>query len=264
MAEDVRGENPGDIQVIAKAATILRLISPQSPTLKAADVAQALGMGRSTVIRYLSSLEAAGLLERLDDGSYELGPLQRQLGTLALHSFRVLDIADPWVRQLSEITNVTAVLSVWGGHSPVVARCIEPPAATVAISVRVGGTLDVASAQAIIFRAFDNGHSLQHQFDSYLPPAQLAGLEEQAQEVRRSGYSTSDRMAQGIRGCAVPILDGRGDVIATLALVGTVHSLASDPHAGSGRALMASARAVSRALGYHGEMPFSSLEDPED
>lgn len=252
-------ENAGDIQVIGRAAQMMRLITPQQPVLRVSTVTEELGLGRTTVLRYLNSLTSAGFLERAD-GGYTLGPLQRQLGTLALHSMRVLDVADPELRDLAAASGVTVVLSVWGGLGPVVVRCIEPPDMVTAISVRVGGTLGIDSAQALVFQAFLPEREYLDKLLTQLPMAQQQSLRSQIDQVRSDGYASNQQVAQGVLATAVPIMDGHGRITASAALVGTIHALAEDQRAGQNRALRQTARRISAALGCHDAMPFDGID----
>lgn len=255
-------EATGDIQVIMRAAQIQRLITPQRQVLRVSAVAQELDLGRTTVLRYLNSLASAGFLERLDDGGFTLGPLQRQLGTLALHSMRVLDVADPELTDLAAAAGVTAVLSLWGGIGPVVVRCVEPPDAITAIAVRVGGTLNIDSAQALVFQAFLPERDYLTGLLTQLPVSQQQSMRTQIDQVRQDGFASNQQVAQGILATAVPVLDGHGRITASIALVGTVHALSGDPQGGQSRALMQVAHRISRTLGHRDAMPFAAAEAP--
>ena len=102
------------IQVIGRCEDIFRLFTPTRLTIRLSDLEQELGMQRSTAHRYLTSLGATGFLERVEEG-YAPGPLMTSVGTLALDSQRILDIADPYMRRLTSEIHETCVLSLWGG-----------------------------------------------------------------------------------------------------------------------------------------------------
>jgi len=117
------GQPAGDIQVIARCAQLLRLFSTSQRSLRVSDVGAEIGLQRTTVHRYLSSMANAGFLERDSEGFYSLGPLLVQLGTVALRGLRVLEIGGPCLQQLADEADETAVIAVWGGLGPVAVRC---------------------------------------------------------------------------------------------------------------------------------------------
>lgn len=249
----------GDIQVIARCGQILRLFSTTQRSLRIADVAAELDLQRTTVHRYLSSMANADLLERDQDSSYRLGPLLVQLGTVALRGLRVLEIADPYLRRLANDTNETAVLAVWGGVGPVVARVHEAETRIVNIVVRVGSPLPLEAAQSQVFLAFFKDPSAAQRL--LAQNASRREIEAGLEAARRDGYLMSSQVAQGIRAIAVPVFDGHNDICATVALVGTVAGIPDTPNSGMVQALASSAGRLSRELGYAGPLPFQSLTE---
>ncbi|MGH3729106.1 MAG: IclR family transcriptional regulator [Micromonosporaceae bacterium] len=249
----------GDIQVIARCAQILRLFSTTQRTLRIADVASELDLQRTTVHRYLTSMANADLLERDADGCYRLGPLQVQLGTVALRGLRVLEIADPYVQRLANDANETAVLAVWGGLGPVVARVHESDARTVNIVVRVGSPLPLEAAQSQVFLAFLKDPGNAQRLLSQLPDGRRGEIQANLELVRRDGCLVSSEVVQGIRAIAAPVFDGHGDICATVALVGTVSGIPDAPDSGMALALLHTAARLSHELGYSGRLPFQDL-----
>jgi DNA-binding IclR family transcriptional regulator len=248
----------GDIQVVARCAQVLRLFSTTQRSLRIADVAAELELQRSTVHRYLSSMTKAGFLERDDDGLYRLGPLLVQLGTIALRGLRVLETAEPHMQALTHEFDETAVIAVWGGLGPVVARVQEPVDRLVNISVRVGSQLPIEAAQTQVFLAFNSDRSVEQRLLSQLPELRRRRVTEQIAAVRREGYIVSSEVIQGIRALAVPVFDSQGAVCATLAVIGTVSGIADPPPATLVLALLRTAESMSRELGFLGPLPFEA------
>lgn len=248
----------GDIQVVARCAQVLRLFSTTQRSLRLADVAAELDLQRSTVHRYLASMTRAGFLERDAEGLYRLGPLLVALGTVALRGLRVLEIADPHMQALTGAVDETTVVAVWGGLGPVVARVHEPVDRLVNISVRVGSQLPIEAAQTQVFLAFLADRSIEQRLLSQLPELRRRQLAEQIEAVRRDGYVDSSEVIQGIRAIAVPVFDGAGAVCATIAVIGTVSGITEPPPAALLPALLGTAAAMSRELGFSGALPFDA------
>lgn len=261
MAADRQGGGGmgGDIQVVGRCAQILRLYSTTQRSLRISDVAADLGLGRTTAHRYLSSMANAGLLERVGDGSYNLGPLLVQLGTVALRGLRVLEVADPFVQRLADEADETAVLAVWGGIGPVVARVHESTDRLVNIVVRVGSPLPLEAAQSQVFLAFLNDPANQKRLLSQLPDARRREIQHRLESVRRDGYIVSSEVIQGIRAIAAPVFDGHDQVCATIAIIGTVSGIPENPRSSLVAALLSTAARLSRELGFRKDPPYEPM-----
>jgi DNA-binding IclR family transcriptional regulator len=245
-------DTSGDIQVIARCAQILRQLEPGSARLRLGPLATELGMGRSTLHRYLSSMVNADLLERVGDGEYAAGPLLAQLGTIALHSLQVLEHAGPIMRELRDEVHETAVLSVWGGLGPVVVR-VEPPNKLVQVLVRTGSQLPIDAAQTRVFLAFMQDRALVERLVS-LSPYGREQIDEEVSKTRQEGILVVNRVVEGLRTMAIPIFDGRS-VVASLALIGTTSAIPEDTRGGLAQALIGAGERLSRQVGYRGSYP---------
>ena len=107
-----------------------------------------LGLNRTTAYRYCASLVTAGILERGHRrGTFVLGGLMVQLGMHALGRRRVVEIAPPYLAELSAAVRMTAVLGVWGARGPVVALVIEDISRILVVTVHAGTKLDLNSSQ---------------------------------------------------------------------------------------------------------------------
>ncbi len=76
---------------VAKAVDVLKLFSPDIPSLRIEEISAALGYKRSTAYRYVRELCAAGLLASRPDARYALGPMIVELE-------RLLRLTDPLYR----------------------------------------------------------------------------------------------------------------------------------------------------------------------
>lgn len=249
MAE---GDASTDIQVIVKCAQILRQLEPGSARLKLASTASELGMGRSTLHRYLTSMANADLLERVGDGEYVAGPLLAQLGTIALDSMQVLESAEAAMRELRDEVQETVVLSVWGGLGPVVAR-VEPPNKLIQVMVRTGSQLPIDAAQSRVFLAYLRDRRIVERLLDMVPDRREL-LEEEIGQTRAAGVVVINRVVEGLRTVAVPVFDGR-NVVASLAVIGTTSAIPEDPAGGQARAVIQAGERLSRQLGYQDPYP---------
>jgi DNA-binding IclR family transcriptional regulator len=101
----------GGIQVIARAAEILRLLQSAPGGLSQAEISERIGLARSTVHRILGALEREGFVASSGPRArYRLGPEIPGLAEAARHAL-VVDIR-PYLEQLSRELHETVDLSV--------------------------------------------------------------------------------------------------------------------------------------------------------
>lgn len=101
----------GGIQVIARAAEILRLLQAAPGGLSQAEISERIGLARSTVHRILGALESEGLVASGGPRArFRLGPEIPRLAEAARHAL-VVDMR-PYLEQLSRELHETVDLSV--------------------------------------------------------------------------------------------------------------------------------------------------------
>ena len=198
------------IQSVERAARMLGLFTVDEPQLMLSDLTARMGMSKATVHRYATALRNAGLL-RFTGGYYTLGPRVVELSSAALAGLSVMKVAGPYLERLVAETGETAVLSVWDGEAPVVVRVDDNSSRLVRIVVATGSRLPQDSAQGQMFRAFME------------PP----GSDPELDRIRASRLSHYSAVVEGIAALAAPVFQGE-EIVATIALVGTTSSIASD------------------------------------
>jgi len=244
---------PGGLQVISRAAQILRMLDAQRPEVRINEVAAELGIGRTSAYRYLQSLAVEGFLDRVGDGgSYRLGPLLAGLGASVLSESGVIEVAGPFLEQLAGATAETAVLGIWNGAGAVAVMCKEPPGKTVNMTVRIGAPLSAEAAQSIVFLAHQaHRQTVDHVLRRVSAEARQR-IEAEVERVLDDGYASSDAVVSGAAAVAAPVFDSSGWVVATVALVAPTAVLQTAPDTPGVCALLATARSVSRQLGHPG------------
>ncbi len=112
------------IQVIARAASILRLLGKHSAGLSLSALAQEAGLARSTVQRIVQALQVEGFVESSGpQGGFRLGPTLGQL--VYRHQIDIVDAARPFLQSLCAELNETVALSgLVGLQVTTVDRCI--------------------------------------------------------------------------------------------------------------------------------------------
>jgi DNA-binding IclR family transcriptional regulator len=107
-------EERAGIQVIARAAEVLRLLQAIPAGLSQTEIADRLGLARSTIHRILGALEVEGLVAAgVPRGRYRLGPEIARMADGARHS--MVAQVHPYLEELSREVDETVDLSVLDG-----------------------------------------------------------------------------------------------------------------------------------------------------
>src|ERR1700721_2528133 len=102
-------------QSLERGLAILACFTPKRPVLGIADIADELGMSRSTTHRYVITLVALGYLEQGASRKYRLGLRVTDLGMSALNSTGLREHAHPYLEELRQRTSYTTSLGVLDG-----------------------------------------------------------------------------------------------------------------------------------------------------
>lgn len=91
------------IETLARGLQILEVFSKESPSLSLTQIVSATGLNKSTVFRFVHTLEKLGYLERDPDTKrYRPGLKVLRLGFTALNSLELATIAYPYLKALSD------------------------------------------------------------------------------------------------------------------------------------------------------------------
>lgn len=239
-----------------KTLDILLMFGEQRRTVSAVEVAQQLGVARSTAYRYLQSLLASGFLEEAESGGYRLGKRLLRLAWLARRTMEVPVAARPVMRELAAEVGEVVLLTSLSGHAVVCLERADGSTQQMRISYRAGQALPLnAGASAYVLLA-------------WLPPEQARELLGGAplrrfthqtlvsadsvlrrlEETRAQGYAVSrGELDQDVLGVAAPIRGSGGRVVAAISIA-AVSSLVPDDRV---PALAASVRIAADAISVH-------------
>jgi IclR family transcriptional regulator, acetate operon repressor len=121
------GEHRYQIQSVARAASLLNEIAAEGSTgLSITEVAERLGVAKSTALALARTLSTAGLLRSVEPGPrYVLGLDLLRLGDLVRQQTSIAEVGLPTLRDLSSTTGMTARLAVNEGGYPVFLERID-------------------------------------------------------------------------------------------------------------------------------------------
>jgi DNA-binding IclR family transcriptional regulator len=101
---DDEAKREGGVAAVDRALAILAAFEPTDEALSLAELAHRTKFYKSTILRISQSLLRHGFLQRLDDGSYRIGPAPLMLGALYQRSMRLGDIMLPLMHELADQT----------------------------------------------------------------------------------------------------------------------------------------------------------------
>jgi DNA-binding IclR family transcriptional regulator len=225
---------PGGVAALERGLTLLAAFGAGSGTLSLAELAQATGYYKSTILRLAASLLRLGFLQRLDDGRYRLGPAVFALGRRYQQSFRLADVVLPVLRELVAHSGETASFYVRQGDWDTCLHRVESPRPIRDAGIAEGDSFPIDdSAGSRVLSAFLGKPGTE--FDAVR--RQLVTVARQSQRMHGAGAVI----------CPVFGVDDR--LAGTLVLSGPEPRFTATAVASMKKAIVAQAAALTRALG---------------
>lgn len=246
------------VRAIAKACTLLDLLTEAKRPLSLGELTQSSGWAKSTVYGLLSSMRSCGLVEQEpDSGRYTLGVRLFEYGSAVSSTRNIITLAKEPMEQLVKAAGESASLSMLDRGEALVLLHAEPDSAFHIVSetgahlpafcTAQGKVLLSALSDAAVRRIFEA------QFQQFTPhsvssaDALLAELE----TVRKTGYAIENgEFKIGVRGVAAPIKDHTGAIRYAIGLIGMFRRVDSDEFRAATAEVIKTAAALSEALGY--------------
>jgi IclR family transcriptional regulator, pca regulon regulatory protein len=250
-------------QSLERGLAILSSFSPDRPIRGIADLADDLGMSRSTTHRYVVTLVALGYLEQDARRKYRLGLKVTDLGMSALGSMSLRDHAHPYLEELRRETNFTVNLAILDGDEVLYVdrlRGSRPGQHKIDFDLHIGSRMPAyCTAMGKIMLAHlpeseQKDLVAQMQFSKQGPNAisSRKALRAELESLRDESVAVNDEeLGVDIQAIAAPVRGSGGEVRAAVNLVAsrsmiTVNDLviSLSPH------LLSTASRISARLGY--------------
>ncbi len=257
LAADL-AENRRGIQSVEVGMALLRAMQEAPGAFTLTAVSEAAGMPASKAHRYLASYVRSGLV-RQDPVTrrYELGPFALSLGLAALSQIDLISLTGEASRDVSEVTGLTTLVSVWANHGAVIVRWTRG-AQPVVTSLSLGSVLPpLSSATGQVLLAnlprsvtADAVRAEQRRRQQMKrEPIDASRIDETIAKVRKQGAAWVDGgLIPGLRAFACAVLDHQGEAAAAITLISSVDSIA-DPKHPAARALVERCAAVNKHSG---------------
>jgi IclR family acetate operon transcriptional repressor len=214
-------------QSAERALALLTSFDDTRIELGVTEMANSIGVHKSTASRLAAALERAGLLSR-HGRRYRLGLEVIRLGTLALRSFDFIASMQPAMDKLSQQTGETVNLAVPDGADIL---NVAEVASTFILSCS-GGWIGrrtkphaVANGKVLLaYGAIGIPRTLERYTDHTIVTRDA--LEAELAAVRRNGYATAvAELEDGLVAVAAPVFDGAGACAAALSVSGPAYRM---------------------------------------
>jgi DNA-binding IclR family transcriptional regulator len=215
VAENEAADRNGGIQVIARAAAILRALKTSRSGLSLAQIAERVGLPRSTVQRIVNALQDERLVIASSTGvGFRLGPELHALAEAA--HYNIAETLRPLLQSLAAQTGETVDLAVLRGGQMIFIDQVAGTQRLRAVS-SVGDAFpltDTANGKACLALMDDSevNRLAQAELGTKASAAYLKRLMAEIAIVRETGHALDlDEHTAGISAVGIAFRDVRGD-----------------------------------------------------
>jgi len=259
MGESQSG-NPYLVPGLERGMQILMLFDRERREVGAPEIAQRLGIPRTTVFRLLHTLVHLQLLVGTESGAYRLGPAVLRLGFEYLASQDITELARPVVQQLRDDTGLPAQLVIRDGREVVVVLRVAGASAfdsSVNIGTRMPAHATILGRVLLSDCSADDLRALypERTLKAYSPhtPETVGALAKLLAGDRARGYAVSSSFYErGISAIAAPVRDAAGRIVAAVSLTTQREAIPEQERAALVDRVVAAAKALSEQLSYRG------------
>jgi len=208
------------VHSVENALDLIDAICDEGGEARVSRLSERLGMNKASVFRLLATFENRGFVERSDDSlKYRLGLSAYEMGQKIIARMGMLRKARPTMDRLARQCNESVYFVVRRGSEVLMLDMVDS-AQKVKVMPLVGVRFPLATAAGQIFLAYEGnagGHVLKCKEEQAAPEQALAVCE----SVRSRGYCLDEQgFGTGVTCLAVPLLNGKGEAIAALAILG--------------------------------------------
>ena len=215
-----------NLQGVGRAMAVLEQLAEGG--MRPKELSQALGLKWTTLYRTLAYLHDRGYLERDEaTGVYYVGARLYYIGSSYVNHLPVLQGGQPYLKAAADELGATAQLCQRSGRRSLVLLVAEPAGGEYIPKTTIGFHFPLhcgAKGQVLL------AYSSPEQTEAYLAEPLLAltphtvtdpaQLRERLEEVRANGFAVTKRDVQlSTAAAACPVMDGSGQVIASVSLI---------------------------------------------
>jgi len=249
----------GDAKILAKGLNLLEELAQSAEGMTAVELADSIGVHKTSVYRYLNTLLQAGYIKTNGDGRYHMGNKILELSSQLLRRMPLRETAHPFLVKLSADIQKTVHLCVLDGHDVIYIDKVESQRSLPLLS-RIGSRAPAycTAVGKILLASMPTDQVISLLRESTLPkrtPTTITDpmhLLEELKTTAERGYAIDNgEHEEGIKCFAAPIKEYSGEVIGAVSITGLKRELDDGTEAERLiAALNEAAEKIDRALGY--------------
>jgi IclR family transcriptional regulator, KDG regulon repressor len=229
MKKKEKHNSPQSNSTIEKALAILEFIASRQGALGVSEIAEELGLPKSTTHRILEVLKSKQFVEQVEPTEkYDIGIKAIEIGMSGLSNWNIVDISAPYLKQLAMDLNETAFLAVYN-HGEIVYVYKAEGKQAVTTNAQLGTRKPIhctALGKAIVsnFHIEEVERILNEKGMTKYTDRTITDKQkyfEELSRVRQLGYAMDDgEVEEGLTCFAVPIYNYTGNAIAAISIAG--------------------------------------------
>lgn len=255
-------EKRDSVKSLGKALQLIDIINQARTPMTLMSLSQVSGFPKSTVYALLNTLRSYDCIRQGSDGRYYLGTRLFEWGCGVSASWELNNVARPYLEKLAAHTDATALLSRIEGNSVVVIDQSTAMCGGIYVTTEIGthlplhatsqGKLLLAAMSDASAKAFLSGAGQLESFTPHTIVEQESILRELGQ-IRANGYAVENGEYKiGLRSVSAPVYDRCGVMSYALSVVGLFRKVRSQEFEEVVACVSATARQLSKAIGYCG------------
>lgn len=253
-------------QTVSRAIDVIELCSEQPRDLR--ELADLLGVHRTTMLRLLQTLCAAGFVRKDETGRYGVGFRLAGLAQSALEQFDLRNLVHPHILELGERVGHTIQFAIPQGDNLVYVDKVEPRN-SITLNTRIGGNVVIHTAgvsKAILANlppARRDAILANATYEKYTEKTLTSRQQLLARlaEVQAEGSATDAGEYELFSNCiAAPVWDHSGAVAGAISITAFTEKADLDALKLLLPTLLATTSAISHELGWRGH-PSRSVDD---
>lgn len=257
-SESIQQKEEKGVQSIDRVLDIIEALAEERIGLGVTELANRVGLHKSTAHRLLSTLARRNYVEKNDSGAYKIGSKLIEAVSCHINSLELQTEARPYIVDIISHLGLTSHLGILDGTHVVYIEKMDV-VSTIKMYSQIGVRVDAyCSALGKCLLANYSKQELEFRLKNCafqkLTPNTIGNMEaflEEMAKVRKQGWALDNEEFEiGYRCIGAPIYDYRGDIIAAISASGDVRILTDDRIESTAEYVKQVALKLSRSMGY--------------